>query len=370
MNQLMILIFLVLLNISNPLSAQPIAEDQPLDWNDPKWAWMDEQISYDFRGFEWGWISDEKSGLTEQMIKDVVAATSGRLCFVGRFQVIDREVYGPELEAKRLLQKIAKLYPVPDVDVVIYGQDIILDHGGLPGPILVTCTMENGQSGEKQILFPSQLWELWVHFAQEVEKSSAKCPWENKIPKYFWRGKPNDASNYSDRELWTKHRRGKFCYFSKQFPELIDATFSSYWESSLGGIVEEFFNFFPKKVATFDEYVQHKYLIELDGYVAGTPGCAWKLLSNCAVFKHDSPFMLWYYRAMRPWVHYIPLKGDLSDVFEKLQWAKDHDEEAKQIAENGRRFAKENIMPEHLYLYCYKVLVKYASLQCFSPKKP
>lgn len=350
--------FLFFLLVFNGLLSQEV----PLDWNDPKWKWMDEQIAEQFHPFE-------KKGITEKMVKAVLDNTMGRLCFVGRFQVINREVYGPDLEGKRLLQKISSLYPVPDVDVVIYGQDIILDHKSLPGPILVTCIMDEGRSGNKQILFPSQLWEMWVHFAQEVEQSTQKFPWEIKTPKYFWRGKPNDADHYRDRSMWTQHRRGKFCSFSKQYPDLVDATFSSYWEVTLGDLIDEFFAFFPKKSASWDEYIQHKYLIELDGYVAGTPGCAWKLLSNCAVFKHDSPFILWYFRVMKPWVHYIPVKSDLSDVFEKLNWAKTHDEEAKQIAENGRRFAKENIMPEHLYLYCYKVLKKYAELQKFNPRK-
>jgi len=114
--------------------------------------------------------------------------------------------------------------------------------------------------------------------------------------------------------------------------------------------------------------MQQKYLIDIDGLVAATPGCAWRLLSNCAVLKHDSRYTLWFYECLTPWVHYIPIKEDLSDIFQKLQWAKEHDAKAQQIAENGRRFAQGNIMPEHLYLYCYKVLLKYASLQQFTPQ--
>lgn len=31
--------------------------------------------------------------------------------------------------------------------------------------------------------------------------------------------------------------------------------------------------------------------------------------------------------AVRPWVHYVPLKMDLSDLAEKLEWARTHDAE-------------------------------------------
>lgn len=376
MNRLAILIFVFLLNISRSFSAELLAEDQPLDWNDPKWAWMDQQISQDFRAFEHKkkpdslpFKSRNKKKITELMLNCVMENRS-TISFgydLIRLQVINREVYGPEVEAKRLLQKIAKIYPVPDVDVIIHGQDIIFNHWNLQGPVLVTCKT----GGAMQIFFPSQLWETWIEFARDVESASQNSLWEDKIPKYFWRGKPNDADNYYDRKRWTQWRRGKFCNLSKQFPDLMDVAFSGHrdWITLRDDLVEEFYTFFPRKEATWSEYIGHKYLPELDGYVAGTPGFAWKLLSNCAVFKHDSPYLLWFHSALRPWIHYIPIKQDLSDVFEKLQWAKDHDEEVKQIAENGRQFAKENLMPEHLYLYCYKVLAKYASLQRFTPKR-
>jgi Glycosyl transferase family 90 len=38
---------------------------------------------------------------------------------------------------------------------------------------------------------------------------------------------------------------------------------------------------------------------------------------------------------LEPWVHYIPLNDDLSDVEEKMQWVLDNDEAAKQIAHSG-----------------------------------
>lgn len=357
------------------ISAGLFTEEQPLDWNDPKWAWMDQQISQDFRAFEQKKDPDflpfkprNKKTITERML-NCVMENRFTISFgdaLTRLQVIDREVYGPEGEAKRLLQKVVKIYPVPDVDVIIHGQDIIFDYWKLQGPVLVTCKT----GGAMQILFPLQLWEYWIEFTRNVESASQNSRWEDKIPKYFWRGKPNDADNYYDRNMWIQLRRGKFCNLSKQFPDLMDVAFSGHrdWRVLRDDLVEEFYAFFPKKEATWDEYIGHKYLPELDGYVAGTPGFAWKLLSNCAVFKHDSPYITWFHNALRPWVHYVPFKQDLSDIFEKLQWAKDHDEEMKQIAENGRQFAKENIMPEHLYLYCYKVLAKYASLQRFTPR--
>ena len=41
-----------------------------------------------------------------------------------------------------------------------------------------------------------------------------------------------------------------------------------------------------------------------------------------------------------PWEHYVPIKADLSDLREKFEWAESHPIEARQIAENGTRFAR------------------------------
>jgi Glycosyl transferase family 90 len=39
---------------------------------------------------------------------------------------------------------------------------------------------------------------------------------------------------------------------------------------------------------------------------------------------------------LQPWVHYIPISDDLSDVEEKVQWIVDHDNDVQQIARKGR----------------------------------
>jgi len=45
------------------------------------------------------------------------------------------------------------------------------------------------------------------------------------------------------------------------------------------------------------------------------------------VLKQDSIYYEHFYNELQPWKHYIPFKSDLSDLLEKLQWAKEHDEE-------------------------------------------
>ena len=211
----------------------------------------------------------------------------------------------------------------------------------------------------------------------QVIKKEKKISWLDKKNILIWRGTPSDAGNYKNFGLynlnnWIEKPRGKLCYLSKLYPNLIDAKFiNGKWD-----IKSEFPNplDLPKIIPLTDkfllpkEHLTYKYQICLDGVTCTYPSNVWKLLSGSVTFKQNSKYVMWFYKALKPWVHYIPIKHDLSDLIEKINWAIEHDEEAKQIAENAQSFAKENLLEEHLMLYCYKVLKKYASLQKWKVK--
>ena len=67
----------------------------------------------------------------------------------------------------------------------------------------------------------------------------------------------------------------------------------------------------------------------------------WKLLCNSVVFKVNSHWEQWYYPDLKEWVHYIPVKGDLSDLKEKFEWALSHDAECQEISKNATKFVQE-----------------------------
>ena len=69
---------------------------------------------------------------------------------------------------------------------------------------------------------------------------------------------------------------------------------------------------------------QHKYQINIDGTVAAYR-LPYLIAGDSVVLKQDSPFYEHFYKDMKPYEHYIPFKRDLSDLMEKIQWAKDND---------------------------------------------
>ena len=53
----------------------------------------------------------------------------------------------------------------------------------------------------------------------------------------------------------------------------------------------------------------------------GLGDAGWQLASDAVVFKVDSAYglQMWYHERLKPWVHYIPVKADLSDLHQRFQ---------------------------------------------------
>ena len=82
-----------------------------------------------------------------------------------------------------------------------------------------------------------------------------------------------------------------------------------------------------------------------------------------------SDFIEFFQEALEPWVHYVPVAEDLSDLEATILWAKEHDEEARAIAEAGYEFILENLTYEHVKDYWRELLSEYAKLLRFDIRK-
>ncbi|GIY45272.1 protein O-glucosyltransferase 2 [Caerostris darwini] len=99
-----------------------------------------------------------------------------------------------------------------------------------------------------------------------------------------------------------------------------------------------------------------RYQINIDGTVAAYR-LPYLIAGGSLVLKQESDFYEYFYNDIQPMVHYVPFNRNLSNLVEKLQWAIDHDDEAKKIAENAQEFALSNLMPKDILCY-YAVLFK------------
>jgi hypothetical protein len=170
-------------------------------------------------------------------------------------------------------------------------------------------------------------------FVQKV-----KTAWNDKQEKGFWRGRDSRRERLDLIDIARKH------------PDLFNASLTNFFffrdeEETYGPKVQHI---------SFLDFFEYKYQINIDGTVAAYR-FPYLLAGGSTVFKQDSTHYEHFYKKLQPNVHYIPVKRDLSDLVEKIQWAKQNDVKAKMIMLNGRRFAQENLLP--LDIFCYHALL-------------
>lgn len=85
---------------------------------------------------------------------------------------------------------------------------------------------------------------------------------------------------------------------------------------------------------------QYKYQINIDGTVAAYR-LPYLLAGDSVVLKQDSSYYEHFYNELQPWEHYIPIRADLGDLLEKIQWAREHDEEVTMRVIADIRFGSE-----------------------------
>ena len=332
----------------------------PLCAND----WMDKVIAKEFARWE-------ETGITQEMIDETWELCHTKKSPFRRYQVINSEVYGAETKIKNLLRLIAKTYPLPDLDVIYYHHDVLQNgffqnHCPLEqnAPILVSA---KHQDLDRVVLFIDWYYNIfdmhkgWNALIHTIDAAQSSYPWEQKTEKLFWRGSPTDGKYKPN--TWQNLPRGILAHTSRKQPELIDAAFVTVkkWQTNNLEWFKTTFDLAP--FASPEDHLAYKYQLIIDGVTSTYPGTHWRLLSGCLSFIQNSEEKMWFTDELIPWKHYVPVKHDLSDLLENILWAKEHDEEARTIAENARQFALTHLMPEEILLYCYKSLCKYAELQ-------
>ncbi|ORY41691.1 hypothetical protein BCR33DRAFT_699055 [Rhizoclosmatium globosum] len=89
-----------------------------------------------------------------------------------------------------------------------------------------------------------------------------------------------------------------------------------------------------KAMVKFEQTKQYKYLIVVDGNA--WPNRLQTYLETNSVILFNGIFIDWVIWQLKPWVHYVPVKPDFSDLEEVMDWLQKHDDEAKKINENAK----------------------------------
>lgn len=302
---------------------------------------------------------------------------------LARFQIVNQQVYASGVDETKIyfreltkyLQKIVQKYKIEDVDFLVHTVDQLRVDGR--GDYLVNVPtfmffkdLDNDYE-KSRLLIPEAiiLKSSWPDILDKIKKASEKNIWQNKIDKIYWRGSTTGDGEL-DYNLDNINRlpRLSLVILSKLYPNIIDAKFTFYIEKAFAKddkILEVLKLLFPEKTMRESEanHIPYKYLISIDGNSCTGTRIPWIMYSNSVLVKQTSNKIEWFYSALKPYVNYVPVNAELTDIFSQFEWMKKHDQEVKQIAINAHDFIAKDLMPEQIEAHMVLILNEYHKIQ-------
>ncbi|KAF7649885.1 hypothetical protein LDENG_00134430, partial [Lucifuga dentata] len=283
------------------------------------------------------------------------------------YSIINNQIYRRSLGkytdfkmfSDEILLSLTRKVRLPDVEFYINVGDWPMemrkpDSSPGPVPILSWC----GSIDTRDIVLPT--YEVTHSMLETMRgvtidllsvQGHTGPPWANKTEQGFFRGRDS------------REERLHLVSLSKKNPELLDAGITAWFffrdrEKSVG----------KSSLVGFFDFFKYKYQVNVDGTVAAYR-FPYLMLGNSLVLKQDSPYYEYFYSLLKAGTHYIPVRRNLSDLIQKIKWAKENDDEAQKIAKAGQAMARELLQPSRLYCYYYKVLQMYSERQLGQPMR-
>ena len=255
-------------------------------------------------------------------------------------------------------------------NVYLYNQEYLMRHAGLhrnispaylywfsqtdPAVERISCDLSDGEwpgfarftystcfSGK--VLVPDQHF-FRDHGYIETDRLAREAPtWSEREDTIYWRGQNNSHGLFSLEpehldKPWVMQRL-RFTMAARDI-QGVDARFVAGTthlqeaQCAQAGLMAE--------KRPWQAWAGDKYALDIDGFSNAWCNFMQRLKLGCCVLKVDSQFGFrqWYYDELVPFEHYVPVKADLSDLAEKVDWVRTHDAEAQKIAAAGQAFAR------------------------------
>ncbi|XP_061571656.1 protein O-glucosyltransferase 1 [Cololabis saira] len=255
---------------------------------------------------------------------------------------------------------------LPDVEMVVNVRDYPQVPSWVQPPLPVFSFSKT--SDYQDIMYPAwTFWEggpavwpiyptglgRWDLMRNDLKKSASRWPWEHKKSKGFFRGSR------------TSPERDPLILLSREAPELVDAEYTKNqaWKSDKDTLGRP-----PAKEIPLVDHCNYKYLFNFRG-VAASFRLKHLFLCGSLVFHVGDEWQEFFYPQLKPWVHYIPVQQDLSDVRELLQFVKDNDAVAKEIATRGQEFIFQHLQMQDVSCYWERLLTAFSQLLTYKPSR-
>lgn len=111
-----------------------------------------------------------------------------------------------------------------------------------------------------------------------------------------------------------------------------------------------------------EKQLKYKYIIYIEGNSAAYR-LSYMLSKNSLVLKVESKYHLWFEHLLIPYEHYIPVKGDLSDLADVIKWCKLNDAKCENIVKNAKIFCEKHFSKDYIFDYMQNIFKKISNKQ-------
>jgi glycosyltransferase involved in cell wall biosynthesis len=203
-----------------------------------------------------------------------------------------------------------------------------LRSSGLANTTPIVCMLSSRDfSDPNMVLLP--LDDDTFHLGINHIFENVVCPdWNQRIAKIHWRGNPGGYERPSIRYTVVKQ------LFDHPYADVRFA-----FEGDMGMYGNAIESKYKTNRCGLETFVQHKYLLIIDGTGIAS-NHQWVFASGAVPVMITHPKNNWWFKKfLKPMENYVPIRYDLSDLEEKLEWLASHDAEAQQIAISAKQLS-------------------------------
>ncbi|KAJ3353581.1 capsule-associated protein CAP1 [Entophlyctis luteolus] len=132
-----------------------------------------------------------------------------------------------------------------------------------------------------------------------------------------------------------------------------------------------------RSYVSFEDTIAFKYLLVVDGnsenvlsevvaqkhdFFVAWPNRVPRYLASNSVVLLSTAFTDWFMWMLEPFVHFVPVKLDFSDLEERLLWLRDNDESARNISRNARELMQKINRIEQMQCYTALMMIEYSRI--------
>ena len=283
------------------------------------------------------------------------------------------------------LWMVLKQFPkqIPDVDFILNTRD----EPTIPNraPIFSYSLYNTGKSDKYGGNIPIPYRSDGFDIRHNQNGYGIATPWSKRNSKLIWRGGPT-GFNFNWKHVYltedssekpnavTDHNvapRANLCNFAGQHTDMIDFAFSSPFMTSwplkpISCRISSPANPGEFTLSYREQQSNFKYILDIEGY-------SWSsrlkeiIKLDMLVFRVENKYIDFTSQLLVAGKHYVSIDRSLSNLGEKLKWARENDLEAQNIKNTGFLFSSQYMSADAELCYWYFLLNEYSKRQSFQP---